>query len=92
MKSYKIIHEEKLVGWWYVDANSEQDALDEFDRMVTNGEVDFSDMEMVDSSNQAVPETSLNICGDEDCEGCLFQHLYDITICQEEAKRRKERK
>lgn len=47
MKSYKIIHEEKLVGWWYVDANSEQEALDEFDRMVMNGEVDFSDMERV---------------------------------------------
>ena len=54
MASYKIIHKEELVGWFYVEADSEKEALAKYDEMVNNGEIDYSDMEMVDSSDEAV--------------------------------------
>ena len=54
MKEYKIIHKEELVGWFYVEADNAEEALDEYNRMVQNGEIDFSDMEMVDSCDTAV--------------------------------------
>lgn len=54
MALYKIIHKEELIGWFYVEANSEKEALAEYEAMVNNGEVDYSDMEMVDSSDEAI--------------------------------------
>lgn len=54
MASYKIIHKEELVGWFFVEANNEKEALAKYDEMVNNGEIDYSDMEMVDSSDEAV--------------------------------------
>lgn len=54
MATYKIIHKEELIGWFYVEADSEEEALDEFDFQVNDGKVDFSDMEMINSSNEAV--------------------------------------
>ena len=54
MKRYKIIHKEELVGWFYVEANSEEEALEEWNRKVSNGEVDFSDMELLESFDSAV--------------------------------------
>lgn len=54
MALYKIIHKEELIGWFYVEANSEKEALAEYEAMVNNGEVDYSDMEMVDSSDKAI--------------------------------------
>lgn len=53
---YKIIHTEQLVGWYYVEANSEKEAIDEFRRQAEDGEIDFSDLEMTDSSDVAVFE------------------------------------
>lgn len=29
MKTYKIIHTEKLIGWFYVDAENEESAIKE---------------------------------------------------------------
>lgn len=52
-KTYRIIHKEELIGEFYVDAESEEDALNEYRNRVCNGEIDFSDMEMVDSEDIA---------------------------------------
>ena len=54
MKTYKIIHTEKLIGWFYVDAENEESAIKEFHHQVENGEIDFSYMQMDDSSDVAV--------------------------------------
>ena len=51
MAEYKIIHREELVGAFYLEADSEEDALEKYNFMVDNGEIDFSDMEMVNSSD-----------------------------------------
>lgn len=51
---YKIVHKEELVGWYYVEANSEEEALERFSIMCNGGEIDFSDMEIVDSSDAAI--------------------------------------
>lgn len=53
MAEYKIIHREELVGWFYVHANSKEEALEKWNRKVNNGEVDFSDLDLVDSSDTA---------------------------------------
>lgn len=54
MATYKIIHKEELIGWFYVEANSEEEALEEFNFQVNDGQIDFSDMEMVESYDEAV--------------------------------------
>lgn len=53
MKEYRIIHTEKLVGWFYVYAKSEEDALEIYHDAVNDGQIDFSDMELVDSEDTA---------------------------------------
>lgn len=54
MKKYKIVHTEKLVGEWYVEAESSEGAIEAFMTQVNNGKIDFSDMELVDSEDNAV--------------------------------------
>ena len=56
MDTYKIVHREELIGVYYVEANSVEDALAEFDYGVSEGWVDLSGLEMVDSSNEAFLE------------------------------------
>lgn len=56
MATYKIIHKEELVGWFYVEADSKEEALEEFGFQVNNGQIDFSDVELIDSSDEAVLE------------------------------------
>ena len=51
---YKIIHKEELVGWYYVEADSEQEALKKFKEDVESAQWDYSDMELVDSSDEVV--------------------------------------
>ena len=51
MAEFKIVHREELVGEFYIEADSEEDAIRKFNFMVDNGEIDFSDMEMVNSSD-----------------------------------------
>lgn len=53
METYKIIHKEVLEGWYYVEAESEEAALEEFQYQCGEGKIDFSDMEMVDSEDIA---------------------------------------
>lgn len=53
MATYRIEHREELVGYFYVEANSETEALDEFRFQVDDGIIDFSRIEMVSSSDTA---------------------------------------
>ena len=52
MKTYKIVHTETLVGWFYVDAETPEVALEEYHNQVSNGVIDFSDLEMIDSEDK----------------------------------------
>lgn len=54
MGLYKIVHREQLIGEYYVEACDEQEALNVWEAMVNKGGVDFSDMELIDSSDEAV--------------------------------------
>ena len=49
---YRIIHREELVGWFFVEADSPEEALETYNQQVCDGQIDFSDMEMVDSSDE----------------------------------------
>lgn len=62
MAVYKIIHREELVGWYYVEADSEEEAIAEFEYLSSEGQIDYSDMEMTDASNEIelVPENDMN--------------------------------
>ena len=51
MKEYRITHKEELIGYFYVEAQTEAEAMEKFSRMAANGDIDFSDMEMTDSSD-----------------------------------------
>lgn len=46
---FKITHIEEIVGVYYVEAESKDDALLTFKSKADNGEIDFGDMELVDS-------------------------------------------
>lgn len=54
MSTFKIIHREELIGCFYIDAASEDDAIREYERLARNGEIDYSDMEITSSSDEAV--------------------------------------
>lgn len=56
MKTWKIVHKEELVGYFYVEAETAEDALEEYAYQVENGQIDFSDMEMVDSEDTVEEE------------------------------------
>lgn len=56
MAWYKIVHKEELVDEFFVEADSGEEALEEFNHQVQNGEIDFSGAEMVDSSDTAILE------------------------------------
>jgi hypothetical protein len=49
-KKYTIIYNETVTHWFDVEAESEEEALDEFNFQVDNGEIDFSRGEVTDSS------------------------------------------
>lgn len=53
MKTYRIEHHEELIDYFYIQANSEAEALEKFDIEVANGRIDFSKLEMVDACNIA---------------------------------------
>ena len=56
MKNWKIVHKEELVGYFYVKAETAEDALEEYAYQVENGQIDFSDMEIVDSEDTVEEE------------------------------------
>lgn len=49
-KKYMIIYNETVTHEFFVEAESEEDAEAEFKYQVNNGEIDFSDGEVTDSS------------------------------------------
>jgi hypothetical protein len=53
-KKYTIIYNETVTHWFYVEAESEEEALDEFNFQVDNGEIDFSRGEITDSKIKIV--------------------------------------
>lgn len=50
---YEIRHTETLVGFYEVEADTEEEALDEFDALCWEGKIDLSDLDMLDTSNVA---------------------------------------
>lgn len=51
---YNIRHEETLVGFFEVEAESKEQAIESFYRDVSDGKIDFSDLEMVHSEDKVV--------------------------------------
>jgi hypothetical protein len=56
MKTYKVIYTESLVHAFYVDAENEEGVREEFDRKSANGELDYSDGEVYDTSVESIEE------------------------------------
>ena len=50
MKNYQIIYNEVITHAFQVEANSEEEAKSEFQKMLRNGELDFSYGEITDTS------------------------------------------
>ena len=50
MKTYQIIYNEVVTHAFEVEANSEEEAESEFQKMLRNGKLDFSDGEVTDTS------------------------------------------
>ncbi len=55
MAIFKIIHREELVDWFYVEADSKEEALKRFEYLSQDGQIDYTDMEMSDSSDEVEP-------------------------------------
>lgn len=53
-KKYMIIYNETVTHDFYVDAESEEEAEAEFKRQINNGEIDFSNGEVTDSSVEVI--------------------------------------
>ena len=58
MKTYKVIYTESLVHAFYVDAENEEEARQEFDRKAANGEFDYSDGAVYDSGVESIEEVN----------------------------------
>lgn len=56
MKTYKVIYIESLLHVFYVEAENEEQAREEFDRKAYNGELDYSSGEVYDSGVKSVEE------------------------------------
>lgn len=56
MKTYKIIYTESIVHAFYIDAESKDEARDEFYRKSENGELDFSDGDVYDTNLESIEE------------------------------------
>ena len=50
MKTFKVTYKEVLYHEFYVEAESEDDVEDEFERMGNDGELDFSDADLVEGN------------------------------------------
>lgn len=46
---YTVRYEEKSVMYYELNAESEQDALEKFEQMGRNGDIDFSEMEIINT-------------------------------------------
>ena len=56
MKTFKVKYKEVIMHEFYVDAESEDDVFDEFDRMVDNNQIDFSDGDLVEGNIETIEE------------------------------------
>lgn len=56
MKTYKIIYTESLFHVFYIDANSKEEAREEFDRRAFNAELDYSCGEVYDTNVESIEE------------------------------------
>jgi len=56
MKTYKIDYKEILSYEFYVDAESQEQAINKFNEMVSNGKVDFNDGYIVHSDIEYIQE------------------------------------
>lgn len=56
MKTYTIRHEERLVGLYTIESEDPDQAIEAFQRATANGEIDFSDMDLVDSEDSIEEE------------------------------------
>ena len=61
MKTYKITYTESLFHVFYVDANSEEEAREEFNRRAFNAEFDYSDGEIYDTNVESIEEVKNNV-------------------------------
>ena len=50
MKTFKVTYKEVLYHEFYVEAETEDDVEDEFERMAIEGELDFSDADLVEGN------------------------------------------
>ena len=72
-KTYKIIVTEMLVHHFYVEAENEDAALEEYNRMGEDGELDFSDGEVTDST----------VTVELDDSNCGFYNFADLRSAYE---------
>lgn len=56
MKTFKVTYKEVLYHEFYVEAETEDDVSDEFCRMASNGEFDFSDGDVVEGDIVGIEE------------------------------------
>lgn len=52
MKTYKVIYNEVVSHVFYVDADSKDEAEEKFEAMAGNGELDYSDGEVIDTETK----------------------------------------
>ena len=50
MKMFKVTYKEVLYHEFYVEAETEDDVEDEFERMGNDGELDFSDADLIEGN------------------------------------------
>ena len=56
MKTFKVTYKEVLYHEFYVEAEDEDDVEDEFERMGNDGELDFSDPDLVEGNIVEIEE------------------------------------
>ena len=54
MKTFPIKYTEKYTGYFTVEAENEEAALEEFEYLASEGQLDFDDLEMTDSDTEIV--------------------------------------
>lgn len=53
MNTYLIVHTETLRGYYYIDAESPEDACDRWYDEVCANKVDFSDLDLINTEDEA---------------------------------------
>jgi len=86
---YKIEHKEELIGEYEVEAEDESLAMDAFEKMVNNGEIDYGKMEVVYTADNLIrkefqPGQECHFEGAKDQPDRYFiiTRLYEIPVMQ----------